>query len=48
MQGAQEAIMVLNSEKLIEHINTEGEDVTGLREVQLQELHYLILREIKV
>ena len=32
MQGAQGAAMVLNSEKNIEHINPEGEDLTGMRE----------------
>lgn len=32
MQGAQGPVMVLNSEKLIEHINSEGEDLTGMRE----------------
>jgi hypothetical protein len=32
MAGAQGPVMVLNSEKLIEHINPEGEDLTGLRE----------------
>lgn len=32
MQGAQGPIMILNSEKNIEHINSEGEDLTGMRE----------------
>lgn len=32
LQGAQGPAMVLNSEKLIEHINAEGEDLTGMRE----------------
>jgi pSer/pThr/pTyr-binding forkhead associated (FHA) protein len=32
MQGAQGPVMVLNSEKNIEHINPEGEDLTGMRE----------------
>ncbi len=32
MAGAQGPVMVLNSEKLIEHLNPEGEDLTGLRE----------------
>lgn len=32
LQGAQGPVMVLNSEKLIEHINPEGEDLTGMRE----------------
>jgi hypothetical protein len=32
MAGAHGPVMVLNSEKLIEHINAEGEDLTGLRE----------------
>lgn len=32
MQGAQGPVLILNSEKLIEHINPEGEDLTGMRE----------------
>lgn len=32
MQGAQGPVIILNSEKLIEHINPEGEDLTGMRE----------------
>lgn len=32
MQGAQGAAMILNSEKNIENINSEGEDLTGMRE----------------
>lgn len=32
LRGAQGPAMVLNSEKLIEHLNPEGEDLTGLRE----------------
>lgn len=32
MQGAQGPVIVLNSEKLVEHINPEGEDLTGMRE----------------
>jgi PAS domain-containing protein len=32
MAGAQGPIVILNSEKIIEHINPEGEDLTGLRE----------------
>lgn len=32
MQGAQGPVVVLNSEKVIEHINPEGEDLTGMRE----------------
>lgn len=36
MQGAQGPVMVLNSEKLIEHLNPEGEDLTGLRESTAQ------------
>lgn len=32
MTGAQGPAMILNSEKLIEHINSEGEDCTGMRE----------------
>ncbi|MEX1099362.1 MAG: FHA domain-containing protein, partial [Bacteriovoracaceae bacterium] len=32
MQGAQGPAMILNSEKMIEHINSEGEDLTGMRE----------------
>jgi nitrogen fixation/metabolism regulation signal transduction histidine kinase len=36
LQGAQGAAIVLNSEKLIEHINPQGEDLTGLRESTAQ------------
>ena len=36
LQGAQGPVMVLNSEKLIEHINPEGEDLTGMRESTAQ------------
>lgn len=36
VQGAQGPVMVLNSEKLIEHINPEGEDLTGMRESTAQ------------
>ena len=32
MAGAQGPVIVLNSEKLIEHINPEAEDLTGMRE----------------
>lgn len=32
MAGAQGAVMILNSEKVIEHINPEGEDLIGIRE----------------
>jgi len=32
MQGAQGPVMILNSEKLIEHINLECEDLVGIRE----------------
>ena len=32
MVGAQGPTMILDSEKLIKHINTEGEDLTGMRE----------------
>lgn len=32
MQGSQGAVMILNSEKLIEHLNSEAEDLTGIRE----------------
>jgi hypothetical protein len=32
MAGAQGPVMVLNSEKLIEHLNPEAEDLTGMRE----------------
>jgi len=32
MQGAQGPCVILNSEKNIEHINPEGEDLTGMRE----------------
>lgn len=32
MQGAQGPVMILNSEKNIEHINSEGEDLVGMRE----------------
>ncbi|MCO4754300.1 MAG: FHA domain-containing protein [Bacteriovoracaceae bacterium] len=32
MNGAQGPVIVLNSEKMIEHINPEGEDLTGMRE----------------
>jgi hypothetical protein len=32
MQGAQGPVIILNSEKNIEHINMEGEDLTGMRE----------------
>lgn len=32
MAGAHGPVMILNSEKLIEHLNPEGEDLTGLRE----------------
>jgi len=36
MAGAQGPVFILNSEKLIEHINPEGEDLTGLRESTAQ------------
>ena len=36
MAGAQGPVFFLNSEKLIEHINPEGEDLTGLRESTAQ------------
>ncbi len=36
LQGSHGSAMVLNSEKLIEHINPEGEDLTGLRESTAQ------------
>src|SRR5690606_29615600 len=32
LQGAQGPVMVLNSEKLIQHLNSEAEDLTGIRE----------------
>jgi nitrogen fixation/metabolism regulation signal transduction histidine kinase len=32
MAGAQGPVMILNSEKIIQHINHEGEDLIGLRE----------------
>ena len=32
MNGAQGPVVVLDSEKVIQHINPEGEDLTGLRE----------------
>lgn len=32
LQGAQGPVLILNSEKNIEHINLEGEDLTGMRE----------------
>lgn len=32
MQGAQGPVIILNSEKNIEHINSEAEDLTGMRE----------------
>lgn len=36
LQGSHGPAMVLNSEKLIEHLNPEGEDLTGLRESTAQ------------
>lgn len=32
LQGAQGPVMILNSEKLIQHLNAEAEDLTGIRE----------------
>lgn len=32
MAGAQGPVMILNSEKIIQHINPEGEDLIGIRE----------------
>lgn len=32
MNGAQGPVMILNSEKIIQHINPEGEDLIGIRE----------------
>src|SRR5690606_2146859 len=32
LQGAQGPVMILNSEKTIQHLNSEAEDLTGMRE----------------